>query len=94
MAMSGFEAFKSRRTNLNEKILQSQEKKNYDDGSWKLEVDNDKGVGEAIIRFLPPKETDLPYVKYYQHFFKGDDGNWCIVDKCPRTFNETCTVNF
>ena len=90
----GFESFrKSSRMNFNETVLKAQDKKgSYGDGYdyWKLEADKEKGVGSAVIRFLPPKDTDLPYAKIYSHFFKGDDGKWCIIDRCPTTYGETC----
>ena len=86
--MSGFDSFRrSSSAKLAEAMKKSQEPKNYDDGSWKLEADKETGLGSAVIRFLPPKvEGDLPYISYSSHFFKGDDGRWCIVDRCPRSF--------
>lgn len=86
--MTGFDAFrKCSSAKLAEAMKKSQEPKNYDDGSWKIEVDKETGLGSAVIRFLPPKvEGDLPYISYTSHFFKGDDGKWCIVDRCPRSF--------
>lgn len=88
----GFDSFRKNRMNFNEKVLKAQEKKVSGDGYdyWKLEVDKDKGTGSAVIRFLPPKDTDLPYAKIYSHFFRGDDGKWCVIDRCPTTYGESC----
>lgn len=88
----GFDAFRKNRLNFNEKVLKAQEKKVSGDGYdyWKLEMDKDKGTASAVIRFLPPKDSELPYAKFYSHFFKGDDGKWCIVDRCPTTYGEDC----
>ena len=92
----GFESFrKNVRMNFNETVLKARDKKaSYGDGYdyWKLEPDKDKGVGSAVIRFLPPKDSELPYAKFYSHFFKGDDGRWCVIDRCPTTYGETCPV--
>ena len=57
-----------------------QEKKytNTDDRYWKPEVDK-SGNGYAVIRFLPACEgEDLPWVKYWDHGFKGPTGLWYI----------------
>ena len=43
---------------------------------WKPTVD-ESGNGFAQIRFLPQGEgQDLPWVRYFDHFFKG---NWAVV---------------
>jgi hypothetical protein len=57
----------------------SQEKKSYgDDRYWRPEVDK-SGNGYAVIRFLPaPEGEDLPWVKYWDHGFKGPTGQWYI----------------
>jgi hypothetical protein len=57
----------------------SSEKKSYgDDRFWKPEVDK-SGNGYAVIRFLPAAEgEDLPWVKYWDHGFKGPTGQWYI----------------
>jgi len=57
----------------------STEKKSYaDDRFWKPEVDK-SGNGYAVIRFLPAAEgEDLPWVKYWDHGFKGPNGLWYI----------------
>ena len=55
------------------------EKKSYgDDRQWKPTVDK-AGNGYAVIRFLPATEgNELPWVKYWDHGFKGPTGQWYI----------------
>jgi hypothetical protein len=55
------------------------EKKNYDDDRiWKPTVDK-AGNGYAVLRFLPAAEgEDLPWVRYWDHGFKGPTGLWYI----------------
>ena len=63
----------------NEMTGGSTEKKSYgDDRFWKPTVD-EGGNGYAVIRFLPAGEgQDLPWVRYWDHFFKGPSGQWYI----------------
>ena len=51
---------------------------------------NSNGVAQAIIRFLPPKDTDLPYVSMYNHSIKGN-GGW-YIENCPTTIKQECPV--
>ena len=48
---------------------------------WKLERDK-AGNGMAVIRFLPAPAVDgddaLPWVRYFDHGFKGPTGKWYI----------------
>ena len=55
------------------------EKKSYvDDRIWKPTVDQ-AGNGYAVIRFLPAAEgAELPWVRYWDHGFKGPTGLWYI----------------
>ena len=55
------------------------EKKSYtDDRFWAPTVDK-AGNGYAVIRFLPiPKGEELPWVRYWDHGFKGPSGRWYI----------------
>jgi len=55
------------------------ETKSYvDDRQWKPTVDK-AGNGYAVIRFLPANEgNDLPWVRYWDHGFKGPTGQWYI----------------
>ena len=43
---------------------------------WKPTVDK-AGNGYAVIRFLPA-EADVPWVRYWDHGFKGHTGKWYI----------------
>jgi hypothetical protein len=54
-------------------------KKSYgDDRVWKPTRDK-AGNGYAVIRFLPAKDgEDLPWVRYWDHGFKGPTGQWYI----------------
>ena len=52
--------------------------KYQDDRKWKPTVD-EQGNGYAVIRFLPATEgADLPWVRYWDHAFKGPTGQWYI----------------
>ena len=55
------------------------EKKSYEDTRlWKPTVDK-AGNGYAVLRFLPPAAgEDLPWVRYWDHGFKGPTGQWYI----------------
>ena len=55
------------------------EKKSYaDDRIWKPTVDK-AGNGYAVLRFLPSGEgQELPWVRYWDHGFKGPTGLWYI----------------
>ena len=48
---------------------------------WKLDRDK-SGNGSAVIRFLPAPAVDgddgLPWVRYFDHGFKGPTGKWYI----------------
>lgn len=49
-----------------------------DDRIWKPTVDKQNN-GYAVIRFLPAAEgSDLPWVRYWDHGFKGPTGKWYI----------------
>ena len=55
------------------------ETKSYvDERIWKPTVDK-AGNGYAVLRFLPaPEGEDLPWVRYWDHGFKGPTGLWYI----------------
>ena len=56
----------------------SGETKSYvDDRIWKPTVDK-AGNGYAVIRFLPGTEENIPFVRYWDHGFKGPTGLWYI----------------
>lgn len=61
------------------------------DKFWKAETDK-TGNGFAIIRFLPGKtDDDVPFVKTYNHGFKGPAGKW-FIENCPTTIGGNCPV--
>jgi hypothetical protein len=78
-----FEKLKANRLASIEKLVSAVEdigeKKTYgDDRLWKPTVDK-AGNGYAVIRFLPAAESeDLPWVRYWDHGFKGPTGRWYI----------------
>jgi hypothetical protein len=54
------------------------DKKSYiDERQWKPTVDK-AGNGYAVVRFLPGKDGDVPFVRYWDHGFKGPTGQWYI----------------
>lgn len=61
-----------------EKVGGGNERSYGDDRFWKPTVDK-SGNGYAVIRFLPAGEgEDLPWVRYWDHGFKGPTGLWYI----------------
>lgn len=66
--------------------------------TFKKEVDEtvftpkykEDGTHVSIIRFLPSNDTDVPFVKKFNHGFQGN-GGWFIED-CPTTIGEKCPV--
>lgn len=62
-----------------EKVNGGGEQKSYaDDRIWKPTVDK-AGNGYAVLRFLPAGEgQELPWVRYWDHGFKGPTGLWYI----------------
>jgi len=49
-----------------------------DDRFWYPNVDK-AGNGYAVIRFLPaPPDEDVPFVRLFEHGFKGPTGSWYI----------------
>jgi len=74
---------RNRGSNLNKIIKAAEattsgETKSYiDDRIWKPTVDK-AGNGYAVIRFLPGTEENLPFVRYWDHGFKGPTGQWYI----------------
>jgi len=82
-----FENLKRNRANSISKLVEaagdagSQQKttKSYvDERQWKPSVDK-AGNGYAVLRFLPaPEGNELPWVRYWDHGFKGPTGQWYI----------------
>ena len=48
-----------------------------DERQWKPTVDKG-GNGYAVIRFLPERDGQVPFVRYWDHGFKGPTGQWYI----------------
>jgi hypothetical protein len=71
----------------------TKEKKSFgDDRMWKPSVDK-AGNGYAVIRFLPTVEgDDLPWAKYWDHFFQGPTGQW-YVEKSLTTIQKDDPVS-
>ena len=69
--------------------------KKGDDRFWKLERDK-TGNGAAVIRFLPPSAVDgddaLPWVRVFDHGFKGPSGKWYIENSLT-TLNQKDPVS-
>jgi len=60
------------------KLSNPQEQKKGDDRFWQASVDK-AGNGYAVIRFLPaPVGEDIPFVRLFDHGFKGPSGKWYI----------------
>ena len=81
-----FSDLKKKRGNNISKLVAEAEKLNSggnqksfgDDRMWKPTVDK-SGNGYAVIRFLPaPEGEELPWVRYWDHGFKGPTGMWYI----------------
>lgn len=47
------------------------------------------GTYDAIIRFVPSPDTELPFALVHNHSFKGADGRW-FIRNCPKTLNKKC----
>lgn len=83
--MVDFAKLKANRSTNTAKLLEAMNKTETQSSSqddsrfWKPTLDDEKGVGAAVIRFLPvPDEATLAYSKYFEHAFKGDSGKWYI----------------
>lgn len=81
-------------TGLSEIIEEAQkETKNNkygpDERIWKPSVD-EMGNGYAVIRFLPTNDSKVPWVKFFDHGFKGD-GGW-YIETCPTTIGKPCPI--
>jgi len=78
-----------------EKVNTPSDKKSGDDRFWKLERDK-SGNGSAVIRFLPAPAVDgddaLPWVRVFNHGFKGPTGKWYIENSLT-TLNQKDPVS-
>jgi hypothetical protein len=77
-ANSGKKSLAALTSELN-KITGNQQTDSYkDDRFWYPNVDK-AGNGYAVIRFLPaPGDEDVPFVRLFEHGFKGPTGSWYI----------------
>lgn len=48
----------------------------------------DDGTHASIIRFLPSPDTDVPFVKKFNHGFQGP-GGW-FIEECPTSIGQKC----
>lgn len=78
---SAFARMRESRAELDEKLAKEAEKANgkvTDPTYWRPSTDKD-GNGFAIIRFMPaPDGEDVPFVRIWDHAFKGPGGSWYI----------------
>jgi len=78
-----------------EKMNSVSNEKSEDTRFWQPEVDK-SGNGMAVIRFLPPPAVDgddaLPWVRIFNHGFKGPSGKWYIENSLT-TLNQKDPVN-
>lgn len=81
-----FAALKNNRTDLS-KLVQAAsnagpedtKKHNVTDDRFWVPTRDKAGNGYAVIRFLPGNaEAPTPWVRYWDHFFKGPTGQWYI----------------
>jgi hypothetical protein len=78
-----------------EKINNPTTEKKQDERFWQPEVDK-SGNGVAVIRFLPSPAVDgddaLPWVRLWNHGFKGPSGKWYIENSLT-TINQKDPVS-
>ena len=81
--MLDIQTLKSRRYDINKLVAAAQadsgntnNDRNEETNLWKPTVDQ-AGNGYAVIRFLP-SDGDVPWVRYWDHGFKGPTGKWYI----------------
>ena len=73
------------------KVSGNQQEKQSDDRFWYPNVDK-AGNGYAVIRFLPaPGDEDMPFIRVFNHGFKGPTGSW-MIENCPTTKGHKCPV--
>jgi len=60
------------------KLNTNENRSSDDDRMWYPDVDK-AGNGYAVIRFLPaPANEDVPFIRMWEHGFKGPSGQWYI----------------
>jgi len=80
-----FAALKNNRTDLSKLVAQAQEtsgttnQRQSDDPRFWQPTRDKAGNGYAVIRFLPgDAEAATPWIRYWDHAFKGPTGQWYI----------------
>ena len=78
-----FAALKSRSTDLSKLVEMGgtgpAEKQSFNDERFWKPTRDKAGNGYAVIRFLPgDAEAPTPWVRYWEHAFKGPSGQWYI----------------
>jgi gp32 DNA binding protein like len=93
-----FAAYKQKRQAAMEALTEEMNKmskkfeREEDERFWQPTVDK-AGNGNAIIRFLPACETEnIPFIRYWEHSFKGPGGRW-YIELCPTSISRNdCPV--
>jgi len=89
-ANSGKKSLESLTAELS-KLTGNQFDNSKDDRLWYPNVDK-AGNGYAVIRFLPaPGDEDVPFIRSFNHGFKGTTGSW-LIENCPTTIGHKCPV--
>jgi len=69
------------------KINTSENSSSQDDRLWYPDVDK-TGNGFAVVRFLPaPGEEDVPFIRVWEHGFKGQTTGLWYIEKSLTTIN-------
>jgi len=89
-----FKNLKKKRSNIADlaKQLESGGKKTYDkDERFYYPERDEKGNGYAVIRFLPPADSDsVSWVQMFSHGYQGKNG-W-YIEECPTTIDQKCPM--
>lgn len=91
--MSAFSQLKKNRESNNAKLLKTLEEQNKKGGTHEKDARlyyparDAQGNGMAVIRFLPEKDLNVPFVRVYSHGFKGPGGKW-LIENCPTTLGK------
>lgn len=80
--------FKTDWTTMIKKIESDKGGSSFKDERMYTPDKDDKGNAEVVIRFLPSKDTDAPWIKYDSHFFTGVGG--VFSEPCPKNIGHKC----
>lgn len=90
----GYADYKKSREEIREKTIEQNKKDSQPEGGFEKDPDdwypqrNKDGNGTAVIRLLPPRENDIPIVKWFSHNFQNPaNGRW-YINNSLRTFGE------